>query len=104
MSYVAGDLPQALHQRLHTVKHLVEIGGEAIQFVIRPARRHAVREPTVNNGPARPVDRVDTPKEANAERTTPQGSEQNRHADSPCEGADDRFLDLDNAIGVFTNQ
>src|SRR5271170_1056225 len=68
MRDIVRNLAQAFHEPADPVEHIVDGGGETIEFVARTVHRYAIAEPSRHDAAAGVRDRIDTPQETLAEQ------------------------------------
>ena len=91
---VVADLADARHQLRDAVEHVVEVRGQPVELVVRPARRDPPVERAGHDFPAGLVDRVDAAQHGPADQHAARDAEDQRERDPPADGFAEPGVDL----------
>ncbi len=103
MRDVVRNLPQALHQAGDPVQHPVDRRSQAIEVVVRVARRHTSVEVAIDDGLSRSGDRRQAPVHVAAEAEASQESKDNHAGESPSEVLQDGLLKIFAAVVIISD-
>ena len=104
MRDIIGDLAHAGHQPLNLIKHAVKVCRELVEFVIRPAARHSVRQVAGDHALGRAVDLLDPAQHVAAHHGATQQPDPQRDETRPQQRRLDAIAESRGIADIPTNQ